>query len=166
MSRRSSSPASAASRARSAKTAHAEEEFFSTIAKVVDERKVRSCQQQLIDELAGSLAQRQQVRAAHQNVDERAKALSRKLRSEMKSNQAFENNRFMNLMMMAMMMSNQTTILQRPRLMQASEEAKTMPSEFTPIKILQNLGIPLNDQAAPGLPNAPPAGFSQVAPLD
>lgn len=69
----------------------------------------------------------------------------------MKGASSNENNRFMNLMMMAMMMSNQTHIFQQPqRLMKnQQEEAKEAPSEFTPMRILQSLGIPLQETTPP-----------------
>ena len=163
MSEKSSSRRSRGNRSKPPQSEETEDKFYSTIAKIVDERKVHSVTPATH---RGALWIARTATAGmsllSENVDERAKALSRKLRSDMKSNQTNENSRFMNLMMMAMMMSNQTTILQRPKLMQTSEEPKTMPSEFTPMKILQNLGIPLNDQASPMLANMPPAGFQQV----
>jgi hypothetical protein len=57
----------------------------------------------------------------------------------------------MNLMMMAMMMGNQTSMLQKPKLFTQEEEAAKVTSEFTPMKVLQNLGIAINDNNGPDM---------------
>lgn len=57
-------------------------------------------------------------------------------------------------MMMAMMMSNQTSMLQKPKMMVQEEETAKMASEYTPLKILQNLNIPVNDSAIPDMPQS------------
>jgi trimethylamine:corrinoid methyltransferase-like protein len=57
----------------------------------------------------------------------------------------------MNLMMMAMMMSNQTAMMKKPKMMVAEEEAVKVASEYTPMKVLQNLGITINDNNAPDI---------------
>ena len=89
-----------------------------------------------------------------ENADQRIKAYSRKLKSDIRGAQTGENKRFMNLMMMAMMMSNQTSMLQKPKMMVQEEETAKMASEYTPLKILQNLNIPVNDSAIPDMPQS------------
>lgn len=79
-------------------------------------------------------------------IDSKIKSFAQKLKSDVRSNQAAENKRFTNLIMMAMMMSNQTAMFKAPKinLDLLGDEAKVA-TEFTPVKVLQNLNIPLDD---------------------
>jgi hypothetical protein len=68
-------------------------------------------------------------------------AYARKLKADLKNNQSVENRRMMNLMMMAMMMSNQTYVFQRPKFVVKEEENNVMPSEWTARKVMEKLKI-------------------------
>jgi hypothetical protein len=74
------------------------------------------------------------------------------LKADLRNTKENENKKFMNLMMLAMMMSNQTHAFQPNKVKRLEEQTQSV-SEFTPFKILQNLRIPVEGNAAPAQGN-------------